>query len=85
MNNKQRAHPRGKMHPDIVMYNAYHSSGDVITEYANFDLKKKPDLLVVVGSSLQVRGFRNMVKTFAADVLSRNGQVCHCINRSRLC
>ena len=63
------------MRPNIVLYNEAHPTGDIVAEYANSDVRRRPDLLLVCGTSLKVDGIKVLVKSFAARVRESGGQV----------
>lgn len=65
----------GKLKPNVILYNEYHPEGDIISDIMNKDLKSNPDTLLIVGTSLQIPGVRQMVKQFAAKVRSKKGNV----------
>ncbi|KAJ3046061.1 hypothetical protein HDV00_003810 [Rhizophlyctis rosea] len=58
----------GYFRPNIVLYNENHPKGEEIAQVTNRDIKKKPDLLIVMGTSLKVVGIQNLVKQLAASV-----------------
>jgi NAD-dependent histone deacetylase SIR2 len=58
----------GGLRPDIVLYNEYHDDGDDIARLFERDVKQKPDLLLVFGTSLKVVGIQHMVKRAAKAV-----------------
>jgi len=81
----KRAIAVGSLRPNIVLYNEHHVNGDLINDFASYDISKKPDLLIVIGTSLKVYGIKNLVKRLANVVHSRkNGKVIF-INKTELC
>lgn len=58
----------GILRPNIILYNEHHSQGDVIADTLSIDLKKKPDLLIVMGTSLKVIGVKRLVKEIASTI-----------------
>ncbi|KAL0570627.1 NAD-dependent deacetylase hst3 [Marasmius crinis-equi] len=74
----QRSHSRvarsarairiGSLRPDIVLYNGSHPLGDGIRTVQYSDLGRKPDMLLVMGTSLKVHGLKKLVKEFAKSV-----------------
>jgi len=81
----KRAIAVGSLRPNIVLYNEHHINGDLINDFASYDISKKPDLLIVIGTSLKVYGIKNLVKRLANVVHSRkNGKVIF-INKTELC
>lgn len=70
----------GKLRPRIVLYNEIHPEGDIIGEITSSDLKKKPDCLIIAGTSLQIPGVKAICKQFAQKVRSSKGVVLY-LNR----
>ncbi|RKP18978.1 DHS-like NAD/FAD-binding domain-containing protein, partial [Rozella allomycis CSF55] len=66
----RRAPPVGFLRPNVVLYNENHPSGDIISSMVDKDIKRKPDLLIVMGTSLKVHGLKQLVKQFAKTVHS---------------
>lgn len=61
----------GTLRPAIVLYDEPHPLGDDIATVQTADLSKKPDLLIVMGTSLKVHGLKKLVKEFAKAVHQR--------------
>ena len=64
----QRAITIGLLRPNIVLYNEHHESGDLIADLTSHDISKRPDLLIVMGTSLKVHGIKYLVKEMAKAV-----------------
>ena len=60
----------GKLRPAIVLYDEPHPLGDDIGSIETTDLSRKPDLLIIMGTSLKVYGLKKLVKEFAKVVHS---------------
>ena len=60
----------GSLRPAIVLYDETHPLGDDIGCIHSADLARKPDLLIIMGTSLKVHGLRKLVKDFAKTVHS---------------
>lgn len=58
----------GKLRPAIVLYDEPHPLGDDIGSIETVDLSRKPDLLIIMGTSLKVHGLKKLVKEFAKSV-----------------
>ncbi|KAG6877868.1 hypothetical protein C0993_002869, partial [Termitomyces sp. T159_Od127] len=58
----------GTLRPAIVLYDETHPLGDDIGAIQSADVTRKPDLLIIMGTSLKVHGLRKMVKEFAKTV-----------------
>ncbi|KAJ1915586.1 NAD-dependent deacetylase hst3 [Tieghemiomyces parasiticus] len=72
----RRAISVGRLRPNIVLYNEPHPAGELIAKVLNTDVRHKPDLLLILGTRLNVYGCKNMVKTLARAVRQRrNGKV----------
>lgn len=56
------------MRPAIVLYEEPHPLGDEIGRLCAADLARKPDLLIIMGTSLKVHGIRRLVKEFCRAV-----------------
>ena len=55
-----------------MLYDEPHPLGDDIATVQSADLSKKPDLLIVMGTSLKVHGLKKLVKEFAKAVHQRS-------------
>ncbi|KAG8905694.1 hypothetical protein FRB99_008408 [Tulasnella sp. 403] len=58
----------GTLRPAIVLYDEPHPLGDEIGAIETRDLGRKPDLLIIMGTSLKVHGLKKLVKEFASAV-----------------
>ncbi|KAJ3488208.1 hypothetical protein NLI96_g3022 [Meripilus lineatus] len=58
----------GTLRPAIVLYNEAHPLGDDIGAIQSVDITRKPDMLIIMGTSLKVHGFKKLVKDFAKAV-----------------
>jgi len=58
----------GTLRPAIVLYDEPHPLGDDIGAIQTADISRKPDLLIIMGTSLKVHGLRKLVKEFAKTV-----------------
>ena len=61
------------MRPAIVLYDEPHPLGDDIGDIHTADLCKRPDMLIIMGTSLKVHGLKKLVKDFARVVHSPSG------------
>ena len=78
----KRKTAQGILRPDIVLYNEPHPHGEIIADIVSTDIKKRPDLLIVMGTSLKVNGLKRLVKDLAKAVKQHsNGSVLF-INKS---
>lgn len=67
----------GKLRPRVVLYNEVHPEGELIGEIAASDLKKKPDCLIIVGTSLQIPGVKALCKQLVQAVRARKGIILY--------
>lgn len=51
-----------------MLYDEAHPLGDDIGAIQAFDVSRKPDMLIIMGTSLKVHGLRKLVKEFAKVV-----------------
>lgn len=58
----------GTLRPAIVLYDEPHPLGDDIGAIQTADVSKKPDMLIIMGTSLKVHGLKKLVKDFAKTV-----------------
>ncbi|RUP46110.1 DHS-like NAD/FAD-binding domain-containing protein [Jimgerdemannia flammicorona] len=78
----KRATATGTLRPDIVLYNEHHPYGERIGELQAMDLRRRPDVMIVMGTSLKIVGLKRFVKEAAKVVhAQRNGKVVF-VNRT---
>jgi NAD-dependent protein deacetylase SIR2 len=58
----------GTLRPCIVLYDEPHPLGEEIGAIETADLAKRPDMLIIMGTSLKVHGLKKLVKEFARVV-----------------
>lgn len=58
----------GRLTPAIVLYDEEHHFGEEIANLVCADTAKKPDILIVMGTSLKVVGTEALAKAFAKAV-----------------
>ncbi|KAF9006382.1 DHS-like NAD/FAD-binding domain-containing protein [Hymenopellis radicata] len=63
-----RATTIGNLRPAVVLYNEPHPHGDFIAAIQASDIRKKPDMLLIMGTSLKVHGLKKLVKDLANAV-----------------
>ena len=68
-----RALKIGTLRPAIVLYDEPHPLGDEIGQIQTADVRKGPDLLIIMGTSLKVHGLKKLVKEFAKVTHGRKG------------
>ncbi|KAL9128700.1 MAG: hypothetical protein Q9217_002661 [Psora testacea] len=63
----------GKLRPNILLYGEETQNSDVIGETATQDLRKHPDMLLVVGTALKVPGAKRLAKEFCQVTQAHGG------------
>ncbi|KZT02479.1 DHS-like NAD/FAD-binding domain-containing protein [Laetiporus sulphureus 93-53] len=63
-----RALKTGILRPAIVLYDEPHPLGDDIGTIQSADITRKPEMLIIMGTSLKVHGLKKLVKDFAKAV-----------------
>lgn len=63
----------GTLRPNIILYGEEHPSADLVGSIAASDLTLSPDLLLILGTSLNVHGLKNLVREFSKAVHARAG------------
>jgi NAD-dependent SIR2 family protein deacetylase len=58
----------GALRLNIVLYGKIHWENDQLNLCISSDLNLKPDLLLIIGTSLKVSGVKHLVKEFAETV-----------------
>ena len=58
----------GTLRPAIILYDEPHPLGDEIGAIQTADVSRRPDLLIIMGTSLKVHGFKKLAKDFAKAV-----------------
>lgn len=81
----KRALKIGTLLPNIVLYNdpTPHPSASTTSTVISADLSRKPDLLLIFGTSLKVHGIKKLVREFAKNVHANKGVVV-LVNRDEL-
>jgi NAD-dependent histone deacetylase SIR2 len=71
---KQVGH-MGALKPAITLYDDAPSPDEhTIAAISDSDLRRKPDLVLVLGTSLKIPGFKNLVKDFVFQARQRSGK-----------
>lgn len=58
----------GTLRPSMVLYDEPHPQSDLIALFQESDMRRRPDLVLVMGTSLRVHGLKGLVKEFARVV-----------------
>jgi NAD-dependent histone deacetylase SIR2 len=72
----------GTLRPAIVLYNEEHPNGETIGQLQLSDLKKRPDLMIVMGTSLKIPALKKFIKEAARAIHSRPGGCVVFVNRT---
>ncbi|CAO3589878.1 unnamed protein product [Absidia cylindrospora] len=71
-NERQRLGKRslamGTLRPAVVLYNEEHPNGESIGLAQATDIKKRPDLLIVMGTSLKIIALKKFIKQMAKSI-----------------
>jgi len=70
-NDGKRSHGIGRLRPRMVLYNEQHPDAEAIGSCTNHDLRRRPDAVIVVGTSVKVPGVRRIVQEMCATVRDR--------------
>ncbi|KAL2158525.1 hypothetical protein VTH06DRAFT_4292 [Thermothelomyces fergusii] len=76
----KRSHGIGRLRPRIVLYNEYNPDEEAIGNVAKADLRRVPDAVIVVGTSLKIPGVRRIVKEMCQLTRSRRDGLTAWIN-----
>lgn len=76
----KRSHGIGRLRPRMVLYNEYNPDEDAIGRVSQADLRRVPDAVIVVGTSLKVPGVRRIVRELCQATRSKRGGFTAWIN-----
>lgn len=65
----------GMLRPNIVLYGENHPQAEILAQGLSADVRARPDLLIIMGTSLKVDGVKKLVRLLAASVHQRGGKV----------
>ncbi|ORY76089.1 DHS-like NAD/FAD-binding domain-containing protein [Protomyces lactucae-debilis] len=71
----KRAISVGTLRPDVVLYGEAHPHGEAIAKACASDARRKPDCLIIAGTSLKIAGLKRLIKDFAKEVHAAGGNV----------
>ncbi|EMR08895.1 hypothetical protein PNEG_02678 [Pneumocystis murina B123] len=74
----------GFLRPGIVLYGNTHPIQDFLAELRTSDVKKWPDLLLIIGISLKIIAINSLIKDISKIVHSNGGKVIF-VNRTEPC
>ena len=78
----KRSHGIGRLRPRMVLYNESNPDDEAIGAVVKADLSKRPDAVIVVGTSLEIPGVKRIVREMCGTVRGRRDGVAVWINRS---
>ncbi len=76
----KRSRGIGRLRPRIVLYNEYNPDEEAIGNASKADLRRVPDAVIVVGTSLKTPGVRRIVKEMCQLTRSRRDGITAWIN-----
>lgn len=76
----KRSHGIGRLRPRMVLYNEANPDDTAIGSVTSDDLRKRPDAVVVAGTTLKVPGVKRIVREMCKTVRDRRGGVAVWIN-----
>ena len=76
----KRSHGIGRLRPRMVLYNEHNPDDEAIGTITREDLRKRPDAVIVAGTTLKVPGVRRIVREMCGTVRDRRGGVAVWIN-----
>lgn len=76
----KRSHGIGRLRPRIVLYNEYNPDEEAIGNVSKADLRRVPDVVLVVGTSLKIPGVRRIVKEMCQLTRSKRDGITAWIN-----
>lgn len=76
----KRSHGVGMLRPRMVLYNEHNPDDEAIGSVTRDDLRKRPDAVIVVGTTLKVPGVKRIVREMCATVRDRRDGVAIWIN-----
>lgn len=77
---EKRSHGIGRLRPRMVLYNEHNPDDEAIGACASFDLRTRPDAVIVAGTTLKVPGVRRIAREMCAVVRDRRDGVTIWIN-----
>ncbi|KAF2156108.1 DHS-like NAD/FAD-binding domain-containing protein [Myriangium duriaei CBS 260.36] len=76
----KRSHGIGRLRPRMVLYNEHNPDDEAIGNVVAEDLRKRPDAIIVVGTSLKIPGVKRIVREMCATVRDRRDGVAIWVN-----
>lgn len=76
----KRSHGIGRLRPRMVLYNEHNPDDEAIGKVASEDLRRRPDAIIVVGTTLKIPGVQRIVREMCGVVRSRKDGMAIWIN-----
>jgi len=76
----KRSHGVGRMRPRMVLYNEHNPDSEAIGKVSREDMKRRPDAVIVVGTTLKVPGIQLIAKEMCKIVRDRRDGMAVWIN-----
>ena len=76
----KRSHGIGRLRPRITLYGEEAADGEAIRSVMGFDLNKRPDAFIAIGTSLKIPGAREFARDMCKVVKTRRGGLTAWIN-----
>jgi NAD-dependent histone deacetylase SIR2 len=76
----KRSHGIGRLRPRMVLYNEHNPDDEAIGKVAGEDLRRRPDAIIVVGTTLKVPGIQRIVREMCGIVRDRKDGMSIWIN-----
>ena len=78
----KRSHGIGRLRPRMVLYHEGNPDDESIGKVMTSDFRARADALIVVGTSMEIRGVKTFVKKMCPEVRKRRDGITIWINRS---
>lgn len=76
----KRSHGIGRLRPRMVLYNEHNPDDEAIGKVASEDLRRRPDAIIVVGTTLKIPGVQRIVREMCGVVRNRKDGMAIWIN-----
>jgi len=77
----KRSHGIGRMRPRMVLYNEHNPDDESIGSCASYDMRMRPDAVIVAGTTLKVPGVRRIAREMCNIVRDRKNGVTVWLNK----
>lgn len=76
----KRSHGIGRLRPRMVLYNEHNPDDEAIGKVASEDLRRRPDAVIVVGTTLKVPGVQRIAREMCGVVRARKDGMAIWVN-----